>query len=229
MIKIIIYKATNLINNKVYIGATQQTLIKRKNEHIRKAKNKKIPNNYFYRALNKYGKKNFKWEIIDNAETYTELMKKEKFWIKHYNSFGENGYNSCEGGGNTKGYKFSEATKQKLSIKAKERFKKETNPFKGKCHSQEQKEQWSRQRKGRELGDTWLLNIRNARKKQCKKVINLDTGQIFNSISEAHSFYGIKKGIDYVCQGKKKTAAGYRWAFYDKTNQDNTVPSQSVD
>ena len=54
----VIYKATNNISNKVYIGQTQLSLEKRKARHAWDAKNK---NNkfYFYNAINKYGEENF--------------------------------------------------------------------------------------------------------------------------------------------------------------------------
>ena len=145
--------------------------------------------------------------------------------IKFFNSFGKNGYNSCEGGGNTTGYKFSKFSKQKISEKAKLRIK-EKNPFFGKTHSKDQKEKWSKERKNRKLSGEWLENLRKARKKQCKKVINLDTKEIFNSIGEAQEKYKLKNGIANVCRGKKKTAAGYKWSFYNEINHDNTVPIQ---
>lgn len=66
----IVYKATNKINNKVYIGITTKTLEHRKRIHIRDSKTK---DTYFYRALRKYSENNFEWEIIDSAETMEEL------------------------------------------------------------------------------------------------------------------------------------------------------------
>lgn len=73
-----------------------------------------------------------------------------------------------------------------------------------------------------------MENIRTSRKKNCKKVINLNTNEIFNSIGEAQLKYNLKNGIANVCKGKKKTAAGQKWMFYEeylKINNDNTVPS----
>ena len=58
----LIYKATNIINNKSYIGLTTRTLQERKLEHLRHTKTE---NTYFHRAINEYGKDNFLWEIID--------------------------------------------------------------------------------------------------------------------------------------------------------------------
>ena len=109
----IIYKCTNIKNGKVYIGATIRILNERKNQHIRCALlNKDNHKRYFYNAIRKYGVENFVWEIIDNSDNYEELMKKEKYWIKYYNSFGDNGYNSCEGGNNSTGYRHTDEAKK---------------------------------------------------------------------------------------------------------------------
>jgi group I intron endonuclease len=115
----IIYKVINLINNKIYIGQTIQTLRERKRRHISCAfvSNSNV---YFHKALRKYGKENFKWEIIDIAETHEELNEKEKYWIALYNSFGENGYNCTIGGDATTGYKHTEESKEKMSKTLKE-------------------------------------------------------------------------------------------------------------
>lgn len=93
----VIYKATNKINGKVYIGKTYN-LEKRKKEHIYDIDNG-LP---FHNALKKYGVDNFEWEIIDNATTDSEIREKEIFWIKEYNSCisfpNSNGYNITLGG-----------------------------------------------------------------------------------------------------------------------------------
>lgn len=96
----IIYKATNNINNKVYIGQTIQPLNTRKSIHKYHALNdnsKEYKNNHFYNAIRKYGWENFSWEVIDTADTYEELDNKERYWINHYDSI-NNGYNIRIGG-----------------------------------------------------------------------------------------------------------------------------------
>lgn len=96
-----IYKFTNLVNNKVYIG--QSTNIeKRKKSHINNYINSNIKdyNTYFYRALRKYGIDNFKYSVIEVVNNKEELENREKYWINHYNSY-KKGYNSTPGGGVT--------------------------------------------------------------------------------------------------------------------------------
>ena len=57
----IIYKVTNKINGKSYIGQTTQTLLKRKREHIKSALRRKEGKNYFHWAIVEYGEENFEW------------------------------------------------------------------------------------------------------------------------------------------------------------------------
>jgi len=110
----IIYKCTNIVNGKIYIGQTINTLEKRIIGHIHNIKHK---SNYFHNALNKYGQKNFIWEIIDEAFSKDELDLKEIRWIKYYNSFGENGYNLTSGGSDN--FKVSKSLKNKQSNRSK--------------------------------------------------------------------------------------------------------------
>lgn len=98
-----IYKITNKINNKIYIGKTyNKTIYDRFNRHIKEA-NPKHPI-LLDRAIYKYGSNNFIIEQIDEATSLEELNQKEKYWITYYNSTNRNiGYNLTKGGdgGNT--------------------------------------------------------------------------------------------------------------------------------
>uniref|UniRef100_A0AB39C730 GIY-YIG nuclease family protein n=1 Tax=Bacillus phage KoopaTroopa TaxID=3234046 RepID=A0AB39C730_9CAUD len=110
----IIYKVTNVVNGKIYIGQTVQELWARKSGHKSHALTE-LKDNIFSRAIRKYGWDNFKWEIIDNANNKEELNKKEIHWIGHYKSHGVNGYNETDGGEGTHGYIVKEETKNKIS------------------------------------------------------------------------------------------------------------------
>lgn len=94
-----IYKITNLVNNKVYIGQSVN-ILKRFVAHRNRAFNPKSPQygNYFYKSIRKYGLKNFKFEIIEKCNK-EELNKKEQEYIALYKSNqSEFGYNLTEGG-----------------------------------------------------------------------------------------------------------------------------------
>lgn len=114
----IIYKITNIQNNKMYIGQTIGTLEKRWNRHCTDAENN-ILNTHFARAIRKYGKESFITEIIDTATTQKELSAKERYWIQYYDAT-NNGYNETDAeekcGGNT--YK-SKTPEEMLVIKEK--------------------------------------------------------------------------------------------------------------
>ena len=88
-----IYKITNLINNKVYIGKTERTVQERWVEHKKKASQLDLP---LYRAMQKYGIDSFNIESIEECDN-KEIDKRENYWIKFYNSC-EKGYNCSLGG-----------------------------------------------------------------------------------------------------------------------------------
>ena len=93
----IIYKITNKINDKIYIGQTIRSLEERVKEHKRKK------NCSLYKAFNKYGIENFDFEIIEKCNSIEEMNEKEIYWIKYYDCLMPKGYNLCEGGGQTNG------------------------------------------------------------------------------------------------------------------------------
>lgn len=97
----IIYKFTNKVNGKHYIGLTTRGFEVRIKEHMYQHLNPNTGsyNSVFYRALRKHGWDNFSCEIIDHASSKDELMSKESYWISYYKSFSnDNGYNSTTGG-----------------------------------------------------------------------------------------------------------------------------------
>ena len=109
----IVYKITNKVNNKVYIGITKRKKgfkerysargegIERVYNFYLQSKNRgEYYNIHLFRAIAKYGFDNFEVEEeFDKAETIKELQEKEKYWIKYYNSDNPNyGYNNTKGG-----------------------------------------------------------------------------------------------------------------------------------
>ena len=93
-----IYKITNKINNKIYIGCSkdiEHRWIAHKSESILEHY---PPYNYsIHKAFRKYGIDNFNFEIIEIVNDEAQLFAREKYWIKYYDSY-YNGYNETEGG-----------------------------------------------------------------------------------------------------------------------------------
>lgn len=92
-----IYKITNKVNNKVYIGQTKTSIAKRWNAHKTRYNNN--IRSGIYGAMHKYGIENFKIEKIIECPI-EDLDKMEKYYIKKYNSY-YNGYNLTLGGDGT--------------------------------------------------------------------------------------------------------------------------------
>lgn len=92
----IIYKFTNIINGKVYIGQTSKTLDERIKGHLSKVKGGSTT--HIHNAIRKYGWNNFRAEIIDDtADCEDELDRLEKYYIAQYDSINV-GYNLAPGG-----------------------------------------------------------------------------------------------------------------------------------
>lgn len=96
----LIYKITNKIDGKCYIGQTIKNAEERWREHQTHAfgTHPNDVNKTLYKAIRKYGLENFTFEVLqDNIETYEQLDKAEIYWIDFYNSFIK-GYNETFGG-----------------------------------------------------------------------------------------------------------------------------------
>lgn len=115
----IIYRITNSINGKSYIGQTTKTLEERWKQHL--ANYKKL-NFYFYRAIRKYGINCWKIEIIEEVE-HSLLNDREQYWIAYYNTMKE-GYNMNTGGGQNSKHSPEVINKLKQIIKTKEQREK---------------------------------------------------------------------------------------------------------
>ena len=86
-----VYKITCLINNKIYIGQTYETLTQRFKRHIQCAKSN--IDTKFYRAIRKYGEQNFKIELLEKCNNPIDLNEREFYWINKLDAV-NNGYNT---------------------------------------------------------------------------------------------------------------------------------------
>ena len=142
-----VYKITNIVNKKIYIGKTSSKVNKpqhrfRKHElnafSANQERRDECPK--LYRSIRKYGIQNFTFEIIGEYSTETRALRHEKLFIKKFDSF-RNGLNSSIGGDHPisgknnpmygKGY-LRTGEKNPMFGRIGE-----LNPFYGKTHSEE--------------------------------------------------------------------------------------------
>lgn len=184
--KYIVYMHKNKINNKVYIGITCQKTNFRWGAGSGYKQQPK-----FYRAICKYGWNNFEHLILFENLTFEEAKKKEIEMIDKYNAFTKKyGYNSTKGGDGSNGVPCSEEKKLKIS-----------KANKGHKFSEETKKIMSKLKLG-------------VKPINCKKVLCVETGIIYDSMHTAEKETGAKyKNISKVCKGEygRKTAGGYHW------------------
>lgn len=213
-----IYMTINLVNGKKYIG--KKIYDSNANTYLGSGVALK-------KAIAKYGKENFKRIILEKCYTDEELSNAEIKWIEKYDAVNNKGfYNLAEGG--TGGM----------------RWKSIPHPMYGKHHSKETKIKMSISRSGKRngmYGKGYLLKgkrngrygdkatkkcIKRTKEVNSKKVICLDTGEIYQSITEAANKNGFNRvNINHCCTGRYKTAYGMKWKYYDEyLKEQNQAP-----
>ncbi|MCE5220099.1 MAG: GIY-YIG nuclease family protein [Clostridium sp.] len=125
-----IYMIKNLINNKVYIGKTEERFYDRMIHHRCLLRNGTHNNKHLQRSFNKYGEQNFKFEILHICNRNDNINELEKHYISLYDAY-NNGYNQTLGGEGTLGHKLSEEAKKTIGEKNRinmigKKFSKET-------------------------------------------------------------------------------------------------------
>lgn len=106
-----IYKITNKLNGKQYVGQTIATLNKRFSSHVCAAN--KGSTSIIHNAIRKYGKAAFEIELLEECPSFGDLDKAECKWTTRLNTIAPNGYNVEAGGCRNRG-SMSEATRAKL-------------------------------------------------------------------------------------------------------------------
>lgn len=165
----IIYKITNTINNKVYIGQTIRSLSDRWKQHCRQ-KNESL----ICRSIQKYGKENFTIEEIDGANSQSELNYLEEHHIYMNNSMSPIGYNLMTGGNHST---FSEETKSKMSI---------SQTGKKRIFTEEHCKNLSKANKGRKFSDEARNNMSEGQKRLNAKGLNPNLVRNGCKLSQEH-------------------------------------------
>lgn len=116
-----VYKATNKIDGKSYIGMTGRNWTHRRNQHLLKAFDLTSNgyNTYFHRAIRKYGTDAFEWDLLYQTKDHDHCLNIEIHLIEeHKTHWKHNGYNMTLGGdkGGYNGQPISEDTRKKMSL-----------------------------------------------------------------------------------------------------------------
>ena len=109
----VIYRITNNLNGKTYVGQTQRTLEERMRYHLKE-------DLYVDRAIKKHGIENFTVDVLEQCATLDELNEQEKYWIATLNTKAPNGYNLTDGGNGVAGFSHTEESRIKISQSMKE-------------------------------------------------------------------------------------------------------------
>lgn len=203
--KYCIYIHINKINGKYYIGQTNNP-----QERWSRQGGRYKDSPLFWKAIQKYGWDNFAHFIIENNLTQEEANKQEQYWIAKLGSYGDNGYNLTLGGDNYWAIQWED---EEFRNKMSQSF------------SKARKEKWSNQKFAQEaqakmqLGVQafWadpekrskrIADITGDKNPNSKKVRNLETGLIFNTIKEATEWAGLNavSCIGANCRGQRHSA-----------------------
>ena len=220
-----VYKHTNKLNNKVYIGITSQKPETRWG--VNGINYKSSP--HFYLAIQKYGWDNFEHEILFTDLTKEDACLKEQELIKFYNSMDkEFGYNQTSGG---ECCVMSDESKLKLSQAlignkngvghpcSDEKKQKISNAQKGRKLTEEHKDKLSKAASKRHIPcseskkKSLSQNYPKKRKIYCEE---LDV--VFESVQECSRQLDIPAtNISKLCNGRGKTLKGYHLRYYNDT------------
>lgn len=217
-----IYKITNKINGKSYIG--QSIDVERRFLHHKKYRRTGEKNKSLYRAIKKYGIENFSFEIIDICRK-EELDKKETYYIEKYGTF-KNGYNMTKGGESILGYEFTKKSIEKRVQSVKNYYKKHSRSEESREKVRNSLKKYYNehpevrkiiglQSKGRKMPKEIVKRVAKA---NSRKVVQYDLFGNFvkeyNSMIEAGKMIKIHpSAISAVCRGVKKTAGGFIWGY----------------
>lgn len=211
-----IYKITNLINGKSYIGKTLSTIEERWKEHCRDSRRERCEKRPLYSAMNKYGIESFKIEQIE--ECHDDVVnEREVYWIEYFGTF-KNGYNATVGGDGKHYLDYDLICETYKQVKNMTKTAELCN-----CHTDSVKKIL----KARKIN---IISIQEIMKESHSKSVNqfsLDGEYIktFPSISDAARYVqslapekrtnlsGIVQHISHVARGKRKTAYKFIWKF----------------
>lgn len=214
----IVYKITNIINNKCYIGITKKTFRQRYNYTDKWWST--TTNDHLKNSVKKYGSENFIVEILEKCDNRL-LEQREIHYIEKFDSF-KNGYNKTTGG--SYNYNLSHETKQKIS-KSKKGC---VSHNKGRKMSEESRAKLSKSLKGKvawnkglktgSMKNEHIVKSANAHKKKVLQICK-ETGDIlreYDGIIDSKKDGFNPSCVTLCCKGRIKTHKNYIWKYKDE-------------
>lgn len=204
--KYTIYVATNAVTGERYIGATKNSLGKRKSDHYGYAKywGGRSP---FHRAIIKYGIEVFVFSVLSHCETVEDAILAEVRAISEIKPE----YNRTRGGDGNLGNELSNESRKKIADANRGNAHR-----KGKKHTEATKE--IIRKTAVFYKDEWIKRSHLGPEAASRSVVCLDENIIFLSASAAARHYGVaKSSLIELCLGQRgrKTVGGHRFAYVE--------------
>ena len=200
-----IYKITNQLNGKIYVGKTLSTIESRWREHLHEATKIRHEQRPLYAAIKKYGKENFSIEPLEEC-SYENINERERYWIELLGSF-KNGYNATLGGDGAQYadydliyalYKENKTYEEIAQLTSHDR-KTITRALNQKGVTKEE----------RQKNNTSHIS------KPVAKIdpVTDEIVEVYSSANEAERHNGNSKHISDVCNGRRKLCKGFKWKY----------------
>ena len=199
-----IYCITNNVNQKKYVGKTNNTVEERWQQHKSDAKRRRCEKRPLYNAINKYGAENFSIKTLEEClpENSSE---REVYWIKKLDTY-SNGYNATLGGDGKSYIDYDKI----LKVYQEGHTIIETAQIIGCCYDTVHNVLEYNNYNIISAGEWKQIKDNKKVGKYSKDGRLLET---FNSIIEAEQANGNSHHISDVCKGKRKTCKGYIWKY----------------
>lgn len=214
-----IYKIVNDINEKVYVGKTENSIKKRFQQHCLDCWKEKCEKRPLYSAMRKYGIEHFHIELIEETDQPEE---REIYWIEQLNTY-KNRYNATKGGDGRRYLDYDLIIKTYQEIQNLDKTAKElnvtpetiakvlrSNHIEIKSNQEVQETQFGKKVKMFTKDDVFLNEFPS---------LNFASRYMIENKLTNCKLTTIKQHINKVCTGRRKTAGRYKWRFSLKENQ----------
>lgn len=222
-----IYKITNLIDGKIYIGSTVKSFKIRMMQHLYKLRTHKHFNIHLQRAFDKDGESNFEFSILEECDRDV-IVEREDFWIQSTECYKQEiGYNFCPHARTSLNRKVSDETKEKIrrsliGYKHTEEFRLHNIQVQKTRHrSQKEKAKWRntvKKYRGK------LHPMYNKGRKIIQLDLHFNIVNIYENASRAAEAVGFSAwGLIEVCNDRRKSRKlQCYFLYYDEYLQNNT-------